>query len=132
MITRRYIDPLTGAYSDRPTNIRGVTFATIHFQDPSQPGVLLEHVLDEDIHSLSVNIVTAHPRAISEMNRLNAEIFAYLNNVLPSDTDVGVETSEDGSGVYISIPDFSRYPMLQSEFLAEELLRRTLLTIAKK
>lgn len=128
MIYRKYVDPITGGYSENPVMRTDFTYNTIHFVDNGSPDIVLEYSLDDDIKSLVMNLML--PKMPDQKrDELNRFLFKYLTALLPESLNIGVETTEQG--ITIILPDFSGYPLLQTEKLAEALLAKALGAMAR-
>jgi hypothetical protein len=137
MITKTYLDPVTGKELDkRGANLKHAAFSmpdAVHFKDPERSYVTVEHILDEEIGALTLYVSIewnkrqlASPHYLTVANRLSKCLFNLLEDKLPKELQFGSETLRSTFGVFISIPDLSSCPNLQTESLAELVLKESL------
>jgi hypothetical protein len=141
MITKTYMDPLTGKTTDKPPAIckspdEGSVFSmplAIHFKDPDRSYITLEHVIDEDIGSVTMYISIDWTEKQLELsrygvlaNRLSRCLMDMLMDKLPKEMEFGTEVLKSTYGIYVNIMGMDKCPNLQTEALAELILRECL------
>lgn len=149
-IIRQYVDPITGTvhatkqsttkefdtFDDDGSGASFGLYMPVLMENPSKPLAVLEHIGDEDIKSLAINIMLRWPLRQLEtpvkksvLSRINVALIKALDSLVP---DVDYElNSGDEVDVSICIGDYSVYPMLQTEFVAEKLLEVVLECVLK-
>lgn len=144
MIKRLFIDPITGALSETRKEFDQLgglkLYPTIHYFDDKKiccldsQMVVVEHILDPDIKSLSINITFGitprHKKYPAKISRLLRTVATDLNlmvtKIAPDDLKFQIEILSDLASICVSIPDFSSCPLFQTEKLAEMVLERIL------
>jgi len=115
-------------------------YPTIHYFDDkyvkglADPIAIVEHILDPDIKSLSINISFGwseknqkFPVKTSRLLRaVKAEIDSFAKIVIPDDVEYKVDVLFELLSICISVPDFTACPLFQTEKLAEMALERIL------
>jgi hypothetical protein len=133
MIKKSYFDPLTNAsYSKKPElkGGMGAFFVPAMYLIDDVTEILLEHVADDEISSLSINIdllpyaqkASVPARGIVALQlQLAIKIREFLDKHLRQKVVYKIDTNMENM-VCLEMPDYSALPHLQTENLADEML----------
>jgi hypothetical protein len=133
MVKKSYLDPVTNeCYSEKPDMSSELFFPAMYLID-DKTQLILEHVSDAEIHSLSVNIdfneylkLTGIRKDVlaNWISAAKSEVEIYLQTKLPDDLTYTSDISDNF--LSFSLPDYSNYPMMQTESIAEHIFNLVL------